>query len=144
MKKIVAILFGLTLVFALAACGSKPDAGASKAPAATSAATSTPAASAGASASPAAGGAAQAITLTATNFKYDQTEYKVKKGQPVTITLKSSQGMHGAAISEFKVNLKKDGESATFTPDKAGTYTIQCSIPCGAGHDNMKSTLIVE
>jgi cytochrome c oxidase subunit 2 len=140
MKKIVAILMGLTLVFALAACGSKPDAGASNAPAATS----TPAASAGASASPAAGGATQAITLTATNFKYDQAEYKVKKGQPVTITLKDGEGMHGAAINEFKVNLKKDGESATFTPDKAGTYTIQCSVMCGAGHATMKSTLIVE
>jgi cytochrome c oxidase subunit 2 len=142
MKKIVAILLGLTLVFALAACGSKPDAGASKAPAATSAATSSPAASAGAS--PAAGGAAQAITLTATNFKYDKAEYKVKKGQPVTITLKDGEGMHGAAINEFKVNLKKDGESATFTPDKAGTYTIQCSVMCGTGHATMKSTLIVE
>src|ERR1700731_2913102 len=110
MKKIVAILFGLTLIFALAACGSKPDTSASKAPAATSAATSTPAASAGASASasPAAGGAAQAINLTATNFKFDQAEYKVKKGQPVTISLKEGEGMHGAAISEFKVNLKKD------------------------------------
>jgi cytochrome c oxidase subunit II len=144
MKKIVAILLGLTLVFALAACGSKPDASASNAPAGTSAATSTPAASAGASASPSAGGAAQAITLTATNFKYDQAEYKVKKGQPVTITLKDGEGMHGASISEFKVNLKKDGESATFTPDKAGTYTIQCSVMCGAGHATMKSTLIVE
>jgi cytochrome c oxidase subunit 2 len=144
MKKIVAILLGLTLVFALAACGSKPDASASNAPAGTSAATSTPAASAGASASPSAGGAAQAITLTATNFKYDQAEYKVKKGQPVTITLKDGEGMHGAAINEFKVNLKKDGESATFTPDKAGTYTIQCSVMCGTGHATMKSTLIVE
>jgi cytochrome c oxidase subunit 2 len=150
MKKIVAILFGLTLILGLAACGSKPDASTSNAPAATSAATSTPAASAGASpsasasASPAAGGTAQAITLTATNFKYDQAEYKVKKGQPVTITLKEGEGMHGAAISEYKVNLKKDGDSATFTPDKAGTYTIQCSVMCGTGHATMKSTLIVE
>jgi cytochrome c oxidase subunit 2 len=141
MKKIVAILFGLTLILGLAACGSKPDA---STPAATSAATSTPAASSGASASPAADGSAQAITLTATNFKYDQAEYKVKKGQPVTITLKEGQGMHGAAITEFKVNLKKDGDSATFTPDKAGTYTIQCSVMCGTGHATMKSTLIVE
>jgi cytochrome c oxidase subunit 2 len=155
MKKILAAILGLTLVFGLAACGSKPDASASTSPAATSSgAASTPAGSASVSpsasaspavsASPSAGGAAQAVALTATNFKFDKTEYKVKKGQPVTITLKNGEGMHGAEIKEFGVNLKKDGESATFTPDKAGTYNIQCSVMCGAGHAAMKSTLVVE
>jgi cytochrome c oxidase subunit II len=145
MKKILAAILGLTLIFGLAACGSKPDASASTSPAATSSgAASTPAGSASVSPSASAGGAAQAVTLTATNFKFDKTEYKVKKGQPVTITLKNGEGMHGAEIKEFGVNLKKDGESKTFTPDKVGTYNIQCSVMCGAGHANMKSTLVVE
>jgi cytochrome c oxidase subunit 2 len=130
MKKLLVLIMGITLAFALAACGSKDN-------------TTAPATAA--SAAPAAGDTGgQTITLKATNFKYDQTEYHVKKGQPVTITLDSVQGMHGAAIKEFGMDLKKSGDTKTFTPDKAGSYTIQCSVMCGAGHTNMKATLIVD
>jgi heme/copper-type cytochrome/quinol oxidase subunit 2 len=27
--------------------------------------------------------------------------------------------------------------TVTFTPKKAGTYTLHCAIVCGAGHDDM-------
>jgi cytochrome c oxidase subunit 2 len=140
MKKLLLLVMGLTLVFVLAACGSKPDA---SAPAASS--STTPTASSATTATPAAGGASgQNITLKASNFKYEQAEYKVKKGEPVTITLQNAQGMHGAAIKDFGVDLKKEGESKTFTPDKTGSFPIVCSIMCGAGHADMKATLIVE
>jgi cytochrome c oxidase subunit 2 len=134
MKKLLILAMGLTLVFVLAACGSKPDA---SAPAASSSTTAT--------ATPAAGGASgQNIALKASNFKYEHAEYRVKKGEPVTITLENTQGMHGAAIKDFGVDLKKEGESKTFTPDKTGSFPIVCSIMCGAGHADMKATLIVE
>jgi cytochrome c oxidase subunit 2 len=122
MKKIIMLVMGLMLVFALAACGAKAQK----------------------TAEPAAPANSQIVTLKASNFKYDQAEYKVKKGQPVTITLDNTQGNHGAAITEFGVNLNSSHKTMTFTPDKAGTFTIQCSVMCGAGHVDMKSTLVVE
>jgi cytochrome c oxidase subunit II len=125
MKKLLVLLMGVALVLAIAACGNKETA-----------------------AEPKATGAAQtigqAVTIKATNFKFDQTEYHVKKGEPVTITLDNSQGMHGASIKDFKVNLSNETKTVTFTPDKAGSFPINCSVMCGSGHANMKSTLIVE
>ncbi|NQX70698.1 cupredoxin domain-containing protein [Paenibacillus alba] len=128
MKKLLVLLMGIALVLAIAACGSKDTKSAGS--------TTTPAASA------AAGG--QQVVLKATNFKFDQTEYRVKKGEPVTISLENAEGMHGASIKEFKINLDNSKKTATFTPDKAGSFPINCSIMCGTGHANMKTTLIVE
>ncbi|MEK3725090.1 cupredoxin domain-containing protein [Paenibacillus sp. FSL H8-0034] len=133
MKKITVLALSICLIFALAACGQKE---AAKAPDATTG--STPSASA-----PAASGAQQ-VKLTASNFKFDQAEYKVKAGQDVAVTLENKEGMHGVSIDAFKVKLDGTTKTATFKPDKAGTYDIVCSIPCGSGHMTMKSKLIVE
>ncbi|MEW9699711.1 cupredoxin domain-containing protein [Paenibacillus sp. SI8] len=124
-KKLLVLMMSAALVIALAACGNKEKA---VEPQTTGAAQ--------------AGG--QAVTLKATNFKFDQTEYRVKKGEPVTITLDNAQGMHGASIKDFKISLDGGKKTATFTPDKAGSFPIVCSVMCGSGHADMKATLIVE
>lgn len=128
MKKLLVLLMGVAIVIAITACGSKESKPAE---------TTSPAAT-----TQAAGG--QNVVLKATNFQYDQAEYRVKKGQPVTISLDNSQGVHGAAIKEFNVKLDNSNKTFTFTPDKTGSFPITCSIMCGSGHANMKSTLIVE
>lgn len=128
MKKLLVLLMGVAVVIAITACGSKESKPAE---------TTSPAAT-----TQAAGG--QSVVLKATNFQYDQAEYHVKKGQPVTITLDNSQGVHGAAIKEFNVKLDNSNKTFTFTPDKTGSFPITCSIMCGNGHANMKSTLIVD
>lgn len=54
---------------------------------------------------------------------------------------------HGLAISAFGVNKTvKAGttEQIEFVADKQGTFTIFCSVFCGAEHGSMKGTLIVE
>lgn len=83
------------------------------------------------------------IDITASNFEFDQAEYTANVGEEVKITLTNDEGMHGIAIDEMDVNIEGDGE-ATFTPEEPGEYTIYCSVPCGQGHAEMKSTLIVE
>ncbi|MRH43645.1 cytochrome C oxidase subunit II [Aquibacillus halophilus] len=85
----------------------------------------------------------QALTITATDFEFDQEEYTVLAGEPVTIDFASEQGTHGIGIDEFEVNIKGDG-SATFTPEASGEYEIYCTVPCGTGHSDMKSTLVVQ
>src|SRR5699024_1603980 len=83
------------------------------------------------------------IEVTATNFEFNQPEYTVQSGDEVKINLSNADGSHGIAIDEFDVDIQGDGE-ATFTHDKPGEYTIYCNIPCGQGHDDMQSKLIVE
>lgn len=134
MKKIAALTAVIGLALALSACGASGE----KQPEAQG---SAPAASTGAGSE---GGAAQEVKLIATNFQFDQAEYKVKAGQAVNISLENKEGMHAVQISGVKVKLDNNTKTATFTPEKPGTYDIICSLPCGPGHLNMKSKLIVE
>lgn len=131
MKKSFVLAVAIALVFALSACGTKEQA----APA------STPPAG---NSTPAAGGAAADVKLVAKNFEFDQKEYKVKKGQTVNISLENKEGIHGIEIKGLKVKLDNNAKTATFNADKEGSYDIICTIPCGAGHVNMKAKLIVE
>ena len=81
--------------------------------------------------------------IIATNWDFDQDEYIVQAGEEVNITLVNEEGMHGIAIDGLDVEINGDGE-ATFTPEEPGEYTIYCNIPCGQGHSDMVSTLIVQ
>lgn len=121
------ILFGLLLLAAtlfLAACGnSEADTNADSA---------------------ADAGPSQAVEIEASNFQFNETEYHVNAGEPVTITLTSAEGGHGINIDEFDVNIAAPGGEATFTPDKPGEYKIYCNVFCGEGHGEMTATLIVE
>ncbi|WP_407271759.1 cupredoxin domain-containing protein [Radiobacillus sp. PE A8.2] len=83
------------------------------------------------------------LEIHATNFEFDQAEYVVKAGEPVTIQLSSDEGMHGINIQGLDVNIDGNG-SKTITPSEPGEYTIFCSILCGTGHGNMISKLIVQ
>lgn len=83
------------------------------------------------------------LDIEGKNFNFGETTFKVKAGEPVTINFKSTEGVHGLAIDEFDINISSKG-TATFTPEKPGKYIIYCNIPCGNGHKDMKSTLIVE
>ncbi|MFA1822168.1 cupredoxin domain-containing protein [Virgibacillus oceani] len=83
------------------------------------------------------------IDITASNFALDPAEHTVNAGEEVKISLTNDEGMHGIAIDELDVNIEGEGE-ATFTPEEPGEYTIYCNIPCGQGHDDMISTLIVQ
>lgn len=104
---------------------------------------SAPSSSAPAASQPAAGGETHAITLTAKNFEFDQTEIKVKKGETVSITLKNGQGNHAVKIEGYDQEVKAN-KTVTFTADKAGEFKFFCSIMCGAGHNDMVGKLIVE
>lgn len=89
------------------------------------------------------GGAAKAITIDASNFKFDQEEIKVKKGEEVSITLKNSQGNHAIKIEGYDKEIKGNA-TVTFVADKTGEFKYICSVFCGKGHDEMVGKLIVE
>jgi cytochrome c oxidase subunit 2 len=140
-KHYIFFAFVIGLIIVLSACGAKKDENTMAAK--TPAASTTPAT---VKTTPASSDAVQEVKLiaSAVTFKYDKEEYRVKKGVPVKLTLEMKDGNHGAKLADFNVNLNADNPTATFTPDKAGTFLIKCSVPCGTGHMTMTANLIVE
>lgn len=88
--------------------------------------------------------AGKSLKLVATNFKFDQPEYKVAKGEKLNVVFQSKEGIHEVTISGYDVNLTKANSIKEVTFDKPGTYEIRCSLPCGTGHIDMVSKLVVE
>jgi cytochrome c oxidase subunit II len=87
------------------------------------------------------------FTITAKNWEFTPGTITVKKGDKVRLTITSVDVDHGFTLSAFNVKVMlKPGETQVveFTADKVGTFTFFCSVPCGAGHRDMKGTLIVE
>ena len=86
------------------------------------------------------------IEITAKRFSFTPGEITLKKGVPVVLVLTSADVDHGLKFKELNVSVKaKKGQTSevTFTPDRVGTFTGQCSVFCGSGHGSMKLTLHV-
>lgn len=82
----------------------------------------------------------------------------VNQGDTVAISVRNLDPMqHGIGVDAFKVNTviqpaTKDAAGnvtpvvttvPSFVASTPGVYTIWCTIPCGAGHLEMKATLVV-
>lgn len=124
MKKwLVLISLILTLSLVLAACGGNGnEAGGNEA---------------------AATGEIKEFTINSTNWEFDLKEIKVNKGDTVKITTINKEGMHAIKFNGYNKEVQGD-ETITFVADKAGEFEYVCSIFCGAGHDDMIGTLIVQ
>jgi len=83
------------------------------------------------------------LRIMATSFEFDQPEYVIRKGEPVTFVLANDKGYHEVKIEGLNIRLKP-GESRQYIIHEAGEYRIVCSIACGAGHSNMVSRLVVQ
>lgn len=86
---------------------------------------------------------AKELSFVATNYDFDQQEYRVKQGEALKLSIDNQEGMHSLIIKGFGVELR-DGDSVVAIPNKPGTYDIICSLPCGSGHSTMRAKLIVE
>lgn len=83
------------------------------------------------------------VKLIASNFKFDQEVYTVKKDEPIEFILENEEGFHGVEIVGLNIKLSA-GKAQQFKITEPGEYRIECSIMCGAGHKDMVSTLVVE
>lgn len=91
--------------------------------------------------------APRVIEITARRFEFNPKQITLKRGEPVTIRLVSTDRAHGLLVKPLGVDLDADdGKPAqiTITPDAAGTFPAICDHYCGSGHGNMKMTVIVE
>lgn len=82
------------------------------------------------------------LLIEAVDFQFNEPEYRVRAGDTVNVTFKNIQGVHGVEIKGYHIRLR-DNDTATFVA-APGEYLIICNIPCGIGHSNMVSKLIVE
>ncbi|HVA38228.1 MAG TPA: cupredoxin domain-containing protein [Candidatus Dormibacteraeota bacterium] len=88
------------------------------------------------------------VAVVASNWKFTPATITVPAGEPTTLRLASSEGVHG--IQSDALGLKQTvivpGKfvEVTFTPSKAGTYPVHCSVMCGAGHADMVLTVEVK
>lgn len=92
--------------------------------------------------------ATRTIEVVASRFKFEPEMIQVAEGEHVVVNARAADGRgHGFAIRELglKAALPKTGEVVPieFTAEKAGTYTISCSVYCGRGHSRMRGRLVV-
>src|SRR5690606_18165990 len=105
MKKLIVAIMALTVIFTIAACSKKEESTpAATTPAPTTSTSATPAPNS--AATPAGTAGTKELNITASNWKFDSTEYKVKAGETYKITLTNSSGTHGIkGNGDLKLNL---------------------------------------
>ncbi len=84
--------------------------------------------------------------IDASSFAYSPAVLKVNPGDDVTITLTSTDVVHGLYVDGYDLNLIADpGQSTTLTfkADRPGTFRLRCSVTCGALHPFMVGKLQV-
>jgi cytochrome c oxidase subunit 2 len=85
--------------------------------------------------------------ITAKQWQFVPDTITVNKGDRVVLSIRSVDVTHGISIPDFGVNERLEPGKVTeveFVADKTGTFSFVCSVFCGAGHSNMRGTLIVE
>jgi cytochrome c oxidase subunit 2 len=93
--------------------------------------------------------AAQVVDVTAERFSFTPSEIKTVVGTTLEIRLRSEDTNHGFRIIGTDVNVEipkrsRGTTTVTFTPDRVGRYTWECSHLCGAGHSFMRGEIVVQ
>jgi cytochrome c oxidase subunit 2 len=97
--------------------------------------------------SPARGAEPRVVEITAKRFEFTPALVTLKKGEPVTLRLKSLDVTHGFFQKALGIDLEIEPGKVTemtFTPQAEGRYLTICDHFCGSGHGNMKLTIVVE
>ena len=93
--------------------------------------------------------APRVIRVSAERFAYTPSEITVDKGTVIEFHLTSDDTDHGFRIVGTDVNAaipkRRRGETVVkYVADTEGTFVIECSRPCGAGHTAMRAVLVVK
>jgi cytochrome c oxidase subunit II len=89
------------------------------------------------------------VEITAQRFEFWPSEIRASQDEVLEFRIRSDDTMHGFRIvgAGVSVLIPKRGKGeavASFTATRPGRYTIECSRMCGAGHNFMRATLLVD
>ena len=87
------------------------------------------------------------VEIVARRFQFTPNVVTLKKDEPVVLRLRSEDVVHGFFQRPLGINTTIQPGKTTdvpLTPHEAGKYSIICHHFCGAGHGNMKMTVVVE
>ena len=89
------------------------------------------------------------VAITAERFTFSPSRIKVKQGSLVEFVLTSDDTDHGFRMpsANIDVAIPQQGRGeirVRFLAREKGTFAFECSRPCGAGHNLMRGTLVVE
>lgn len=90
--------------------------------------------------------AGKVIRITAQRFRYEPAMVTLKRGEPVTLELRSVDVVHGFNLPDFKVRTDvAPGQTrrVRIVPDKTGQFSFHCDNFCGIGHEEMAGVLNV-
>lgn len=92
--------------------------------------------------------ASSPINVVASNWEFTPGTITLHVGQTTTLHLTSSEGVHGIQSDDLGIKqtmiMPGKGTDVTFTPTKAGTYVLHCTVFCGMHHATMALTIKVE
>jgi len=90
---------------------------------------------------------ARVIPITARRFEFTPREITLKQGETVKLELRTEDVRHGFFVRPLGIDediVPGQKTEVVVTPQTAGRYTTICDHFCGAGHGNMKMTIVVE
>jgi cytochrome c oxidase subunit 2 len=87
------------------------------------------------------------VDIVARRFQFTPNVVTLKKDEPVVLRLRSEDVVHGFFARPLGIDTTITPGKVTevpLTPHAAGSFPVICHHFCGAGHGNMKLTVVVE
>ena len=89
------------------------------------------------------------ISILAERFSFSPSKITVRRGERVEFVLTSDDTDHGFRIPAANVDaaIPQQGKGelrVRFIGHEKGPYVFECSRACGAGHNMMRGTIVVE
>ncbi len=87
------------------------------------------------------------VEIAARRFQFTPGVVTLRKGEPVTLRLRSDDVVHGFYLKELGIDAIIEPGKVTevvVTPAETGRFTVICHHFCGSGHGGMKLTLEVQ
>lgn len=91
----------------------------------------------------------QKVSVVAERFNFTPSKIKVQQGTRLEITLTSEDTFHGFRVPSANINQiiparGRGSVKVVFDAKEMGSYSFECSRPCGAGHTMMRGVIVVE
>ena len=89
------------------------------------------------------------VSISAERFTFSPSKIKLKQGMVVEFVITSEDTDHGFRIPGAKIDaaIPQQGKGELrilFVATEKGVSPFECSRPCGAGHNLMRGTIVVE